>query len=77
MGRHTEEFRELVASIPNNTNGLTPQIARVCIVQISNSALQVIAQLEEMMEDKDREIDKLTEKLLESSDTKLWSPTKS
>jgi hypothetical protein len=77
MGRHTEEFRTLIAHIPSHSNGLTPKIARTCIIQIANSALQVIAQLEEMLEDKDKEIDKLTEKLLEGNDAQIeWMPTK-
>lgn len=75
MGRHTEQFRELISHIPNHTKGLTPAIARECILQISNGALQVIAGLEETLEDKDKEIDRLTEALIgDGSKAKGWHP---
>lgn len=74
MGRHTEEFRALIASIPDHTKGLTLEIARACVVQIANGALQVIAGLEETLEDKDKEIDRLTEKLIELDQAPgLWT----
>jgi phage gp29-like protein len=75
MGRHTEAFRALIAGIPNHSKGLTPEIARAIIIQISQGALQVVAELEEALDDKDREIDRLTEELLAAGKTKQWFPT--
>ena len=75
MGRHTEEFRALIASIPDHTKGLTLEIARACVVQIANGALQIIAGLEETLEDKDRELDDLTERLIAAEkNLHLWKP---
>lgn len=74
MGRHTETMRMLIASIPDHSIGLTPEIARSCIMQIANGSLQIIAELEERLEDKDKEIDSLTERLLREDGTTAWTP---
>ncbi len=74
MGHHTENFRTLIAAIPNHSKGLTPDVMRMCVLQIANGALQVIAELEERLEDKDKEIDRLTEELLVVGKAPGWSP---
>jgi uncharacterized small protein (DUF1192 family) len=74
MGIHTEAFRLLVANIPTHSKGLTPDIMRKCIVQISNGALQAVAELEEKIEDLDKEIDRLTEQLIAEGKNIEWHP---
>jgi uncharacterized small protein (DUF1192 family) len=47
---------------------------RKCIVQISNGALQAVAELEEKIEDLDKEIDRLTEQLIAEGKNIEWHP---
>jgi hypothetical protein len=74
MGRFTEEFRALLDSIPRTPHGLTPEMAMRLIVQIANGSLQVIAQLEERLEDAERENAGLVERLIETEKPPQWTP---
>ncbi len=74
MGQHTERLRELIKNIPRDPKGFTPEIASMCLTQLANASLQVISQLEEGMEDLEKENSRLTEMLLEKHPISDWSP---
>lgn len=74
MGQHTERLRELIKSIPKDPRGLTPEVASMFITQAMNASLQVISQLEESMEDLEKENARLAEMLLEKHPISDWSP---
>ena len=75
MGRHTDRLRDLIKNIPRSPSGFTPEIASMCLTQLANGSLQVIAQLEEANEDLERENARLTEMLVEAGKVPLWTPT--
>lgn len=76
MGRYTEKLRELLKSIPRSPGGFTPEIASMCLAQLGNASLQVIAQLEEANEDLEKENERLVELLMEAGvGGKSWTPT--
>ena len=80
MGQHTEVFRELIKGFPKTSKGLTPELARKIILHVTNQALQIIIELEETIEDRDKTIDVLTESLLGAdaapgnSKDFIWTP---
>ena len=75
MGRYTERLRELLKGIPKDPKGFTPEIASMCLTQLANGSLQVIAQLEEALEDAEKENDRLTEMLIEHGVAPAWTPS--
>lgn len=74
MGRYTERLRELINGIPRSPQGFTPEIASMCLTQLANGALQVIAQLEEAQEDLEKENSRLVELLIEAGAAPPWVP---
>lgn len=75
MGRYTERLRAMIEGIPRSPAGFTPEIASMCLTQLANGALQVIAQLEEANEDLEKENAKLAEMLVEAGAAPEWTPT--
>jgi len=76
MGQHTERLRELIKILPTKSSkGFTPEIASMCLAQLANGALQVIAELEERNEDLCKEIDRMTEMMVEKGVIPEWKPT--
>lgn len=74
MGIYTERLRELIKGIPRDPTGFTPEIASMCLAQLANGALQVIAQLEEANEDLEKENNALVEMLVDAGVAPPWSP---
>lgn len=74
MGYHTERLRALMENIPRSPAGFTPEIASMCLTQLANASLQVIASLEEANEDLEKENAKLVEMLIEAGKTTQWPP---
>jgi hypothetical protein len=75
MGRYTERMRALLEGIPRSPQGFTPEIASMCLTQLANGALQVIAQLEEANEDLEKENTRLVDMLVEAGVAPEWVPT--
>lgn len=75
MGIYTERLRELIKGIPRSPQGFTPELASMCLAQLANGALQVIAQLEEANEDLEKENNRLIEMLVEAGVAPPWAPT--
>ena len=76
MGWHSDRLREVIQSLPGPKDkaGFTPELASMCLAQLANGALQVIAELEERNEDLSKEIDRLTEMLVEKDGAPGWRP---
>jgi len=74
MGWHSDRLRKVIQQLPRpkDTAGFTPELASMCLAQLANGALQVIAELEERNEDLSKEIDRLTERLVELDATPGW-----
>ena len=77
MGWHSDRLREVIQRLPKpkgSHDGFTPELASLCLAQLANGALQVIAELEERNEDQAKEIDRLTEALIKASAMPNWKP---
>ena len=76
MGQHTERFRQLLKIVPDTPQGFTPQLASMCMRQIINASLQIVAELEERLEDASAENEKMIELILKlKGTTPDWHPT--
>jgi hypothetical protein len=69
MGRHTQKFRDLLASVPkpDNAEGFTPELASMILTRTLQHALHVIAELEENIEDLETEITGLQSQLIDAA----------
>ena len=77
MGYQTERYRDLIKHIPKSSSGLvSPKMAYGIIVQMANDALQTIVELEERNEDLSKEVERLTEMLIEHNGAPGWRPNK-
>ena len=76
MGWHSDRLRKVIQQLPRpkDTAGFTPELASMCLAQLANGALQVIAELEERNEDLSKEVDRLTEMLVEKDGAPGWRP---
>ena len=77
MGWHSDRLREVIQRLPKPKGphtGYTPELASICLLQLANGALQVIAELEERNEDQAKEIDRLTEALIQAGAMPNWNP---
>ncbi len=77
MGWHSDRLREVIQRLPKPKGphkGFTPEIASMCLAELANGALQVIAELEERNEDLSKEVDRLTEMLVEKDGASGWGP---
>lgn len=74
MGQHTERLRELLKAVPNSSGGFTPQLASMMIRQIINASLQIVAELEERLEDSSAKNDRMIEMMLEKGIVPDWTP---
>ena len=77
MGYQTERYREMIKHIPKSASGLvSPNMAYRIIIQIANDALQTIVELEERNEDLSKEVERLTEMLIEHNGAPEWGPNR-
>ena len=76
MGWHSDRLRKVIQGLPGPKDraGFTPELASRCLAQMANGALQVIAELEERNEDLSKEVDRLTEMLVEKDGAPGWRP---
>ncbi len=77
MGWHSDRLRTVIQHLPRpkgSHTGFTPELASMALAQLANGALQVIAELEERNEDLSKEIDRLTEMLVEKDGISGWRP---
>lgn len=58
MGRSAQKLREIIELLPKpkDKEGFTPEIAAMCLAQLANKALQIIAEQEEIIEDLEKEV---------------------
>ena len=75
MGRYADKLRQIIKGIPTTSKGFTPEIASMCLARLANGSLQIISQLEESMEDLEKENTRLIEMLMEAGiGNKEWTP---
>jgi len=77
MGWHSDRLRTVIQNLPgpkDNKAGFTPELASMALAGLANGALQVIAELEERNEDLSKEVDRLTEMLVEKDGAPGWRP---
>lgn len=73
MGIYTEKFRELTNSLPKEPKDFQgPEFASMIVAQLSNAALQIIASLEETLDDEIKAKEKVEEMLMEKMDGWHW-----
>lgn len=76
MGVYTEKFRQLTDSLPKAPKDFAgPEFAAMAVAQLCNAALQIMASLEETLEDTQKEKEALEEKLMETMGD-VWLPKK-
>lgn len=76
MGVYTEKFRELTDKLPKSPKDFPgPEFAAMAMAQVINASLQIMASLEETLEDTQREKETLEEKLMETMGD-VWTPRK-
>jgi hypothetical protein len=63
MARNAQKFREIIEMLPKptDTQGFTPEVAALCLAQLANGALRIIAEQEEIIEDLEKEVTSLQE----------------
>ena len=76
MGVYTEKFRQLISKLPKHPGEFTdPMMASSAMTQLQNSVLQVLAALEEALEDSQKEKETLENMLMEKdSGTNPFNP---
>jgi hypothetical protein len=82
MGVYTEKFRELIEKLPKTPDQFASPIhAASAMAQLTNGVLQVLASLEESLEDAQKENERLQEMLMEKDTPNpagipTWWPSK-
>jgi hypothetical protein len=74
MGVYTEKFRVLIKNLPKDaTQFESPMQAASTMAQLTNSVLQVLASLEEALEDAEKEKERLEEMLMTQDQHHDWT----
>ena len=75
MGTYTDKFREVIDKLPKTPDQFeSPIHAASAMAQLTNSVLQVLASLEEALEDSQKEAERLQELVM--GNVPSWEPVK-